>query len=271
VTLTLTLREPPAAPVLAEALGADRLAGLGAGEVERLELRHGNRPAAVGDLFAVEGTADGEVRIAGDLSAVHGIGSAMGDGRLVVEGNAGAHTGARMRGGEVVVEGDAGDWAGAAMTGGVLVVRGAAGRGLGAAYPGGRAGMRGGEIVVHGDAGPEAAAGLRRGLIAVAGRTGAHAGMRMLAGTFAALGALGDHPGAEMRRGTIVAMSAPRLLPTFAPDCVYRPPFLALVLRRLAELGAPIRDEHLGGRYRRYSGDALDLGRGEILVLEGAP
>jgi len=271
VTLALRLREPPAAPVLAPALSADRLAGLSAAEVERLELRHGNRRAAVGDLFAVSGDADGEVRIAGDLSAVQGLGSAMSAGRLVIEGDAGAHTGAQMTGGEIVVEGDAGDWTGAAMTGGLVVVRGSAGRGLGAAYPGGRAGMRGGEIVVHGDAGSEAAAGLRRGLVAVAGRTGAHAGMRMLAGTFAALGPLGDHPGAEMRRGTIVAMSAPRLLPTFAPACVYRPPFLTLVLRRLAALGAPIRAEHLDGSYRRYSGDALDLGRGEILVLEGAP
>ena len=39
MSLTLTLREAPAAPVVADALRPDALAGLSAGEVERLELR----------------------------------------------------------------------------------------------------------------------------------------------------------------------------------------------------------------------------------------
>ncbi|HEX7292702.1 MAG TPA: formylmethanofuran dehydrogenase subunit C [Conexibacter sp.] len=268
MTLTLTLREAPAAPVDARALSVDGLAGLGRAEVERVELWHGNRRAPVGELFAVAGSPSDELRLEGDLAAVHGIGVRMSAGRLVVAGNAGAHTGAQMRGGELFVEGDTGDWTGAEMSGGLVVVRGSGGSGLGAGYPGPRAGMRGGEIIVHGDAGAGPAAGLRRGLVAVVGRAGAHAGFRMLAGTFVALGAVGAHPGADMRRGTIVAMSAPRFLPTFSFACTYRPPHLALVLRRLAELGAPIRAAHLEGRYRRYSGDMLDLGRGEILVLE---
>ena len=154
------------------------------------------------------------------------------------------------------------------MRGGLLVVRGSAGRSLGGAYAGARAGMRGGEIVVHGDAGEEAGAGLRRGLIAVAGHAGGAAGLRALAGTIVAFGALGAHPGAGMRRASIVAMTAATLLPTYARACTYRPPFLRLCLRRLRTLGLPVTDEQLEGRYTRWSGDRLELGRAEILILE---
>ncbi|MCW3024363.1 MAG: formylmethanofuran dehydrogenase, subunit, partial [Conexibacter sp.] len=128
--------------------------------------------------------------------------------------------------------------------------------------------MRGGEIVVHGAAGAEAGAGLRRGLIAVAGRVGEAAGLSALAGTIVAFGALGAHPGAGMRRASIVAMTAATLLPTYARACTYRPPFVRLCLRRLRELGLPVTDDQIQGRYTRWSGDGLELGRGEILILE---
>ena len=147
-------------------------------------------------------------------------------------------------------------------------MRGSAGRRLGGAYAGARAGMRGGEILVHGDAGEEAGAGLRRGLIAVAGRVGAAAGLSALAGTIVALGALGAHPGAGMRRASIVAMTSATLLPTYAPACTYRPPFLRLCLRRLRALGLPVTDEQIEGPYTRWSGDAVELRRAEILILE---
>jgi formylmethanofuran dehydrogenase subunit C len=268
VTLTLTLREAPAAPVRAEALAPDRIAGLSGSEIERLEIWHGNQRAGVGDLFAVSGGGTDDVRIEGDLARVAGLGAGMTGGRLTLAGTAGPHVGAGMRDGELVVEGDAGDWAGAEMRGGRLVVRGSAGRRLGAAYAGERAGMRGGEILVHGDAGEEAGAGLRRGLIAVAGRAGPAAGLSALAGTIVALGALGAHPGAGMRRASIVAMTGAALLPTYARACTYRPPFLRLCLRRLRALGLPVGDEQIEGRYTRWSGDGLELRRGEILILE---
>jgi formylmethanofuran dehydrogenase subunit C len=224
VTLTLTLREAPAAPVRAEAVCPDRLAGLSRGEVERLEVRHGNRAAALADLFDVSGDGADDVRVEGDgLRRVGGLGVGMVGGRLTVAGDTGADAGA---------------------------------------------GMRGGEILVHGDAGDEAGAGLRRGVIAVAGRTGAAAGLNALAGTIVALGAVGPHPGPGMRRASIVAMTPPGLLPTYARACTYRPPFLRLFLRRLRELGLPVTDEQIDGRYTRWSGDGLELGRGEILILE---
>jgi formylmethanofuran dehydrogenase subunit C len=268
VTLTLTLREAPEAPVLADALRPDRLAGLSRGATERLELWHGNRRAALGELFAVSGAGAPDVRVEGDLVGVAGLGTGMTGGRLTIAGSAGRHVGAGMRDGELVVEGDAGDWAGAEMHGGRLIVRGSAGRRLGGAYAGSRAGMRGGEILVHGDAGEEAGAALRRGLVAVAGRVGDAAGLSALAGTIVAFGALGAHPGAGMRRASIVAMTAATPLPTYARACTYHPPFLRLCLRRLRELGLPVTDDQIEGRYTRWSGDGLELGRGEILILE---
>ncbi|HEX2103374.1 MAG TPA: formylmethanofuran dehydrogenase subunit C [Solirubrobacteraceae bacterium] len=268
MTLTLTLREAPAAPVRAEALRPDRLAGLSRSEIERLDVWHGNRPAAAGDLFDVSGAGEPDVRVEGDLTRVAALGTGMAGGRLTIAGDAGPHLGAGMQDGEILVEGDAGDWAGAEMGGGRLVVRGSAGRRLGGAYVGERAGMRGGEIVVHGDAGEEAGAGLRRGLIAVAGRAGPAAGLSALAGTIVVFGALGAHPGAGMRRASIVAMTATALLPTYVRACTYQPPFLRLCLRRLRALGLPVTAEQIDGRYTRWSGDTVELRRAEILTLE---
>jgi formylmethanofuran dehydrogenase subunit C len=267
--LTLTLREPPIVPLETEGLSPDRLAGRRRGEIEALEVWHGNRRARLADFFTISGNGDEELRIEGDLRRIKFLGAGMTAGRLTVAGDAGMHTGADMRGGELVVEGDVGDFAGVGMRGGRLVVEGSAGHDLGGAYPGERAGMRGGEILVHGDAGDQVGAGLRRGLIAVAGRVGGAAGLRMLAGTIVARGGLAAPAGAAMRRGTIVAMSQVTLLPTFALACSYRPPFLRMYLRHLRALGMPLTDEEIEGRYARWSGDGLELQRGEILILEG--
>jgi len=268
MTLALTLREAPAAPLNAAALSPDRLAGLSRSEIQRLELWHGNRRATLGELFDVSGAGEQDVRVAGDLARVAGLGTGMSGGRLTLAGSTGPHVGAGMRDGELIVKGDAGDWAGAEMRGGRLVVRGSAGRRLGGAYAGTRAGMSGGEILVHGDAGEETGAGLRRGLIAVAGRAGPATGLSALAGTIVVFGALGAHPGAGMRRASIVAMTAAKLLPTYARACTYRPPFLRLCLRRLRDLGLPVSEEQIEGRYTRWSGDGVELMRGEILFLE---
>jgi formylmethanofuran dehydrogenase subunit C len=267
--LTLTLREAPTVPLETEGLSPDRLAVRSRSEIEAFTVWHGNRRAKLADFFAVSGDGGEELRVEGDLRRVKFLGAGMTSGRLIVAGDAGMHTGADMHGGELVVEGDVGTFAGTGMRGGRLVVQGSAGHHLGGAHPGERAGMRGGEILVHGDAGDQVGAGLRRGLIAVAGRIGDAAGLRMLAGTIVALGGIGARPGAAMRRGTIVAMSQVTLLPTFAFACSYRPPFLRLYLRRLRTLGLPLTDEQIEGRYARWSGDGLELRRGEILIYEG--
>ena len=238
MTLTLTLREQPDAPLEAEVLTPGRLVG----DIAALPLWHGKERTRVGEFFEISGGGD-DVRLEGDLSRVSHVGAGMTSGRLTVAGDVGAHAGAGMRGG-------------------TLVILGSAGRGLGSGER-----MRGGEIVVHGDAGAQAGAGMRRGLIAVGGRVGEAAGLRMLAGTVVALGGAGPHAGAGMRRGSIVTTAA-EPLSTFTFSCTYRPSYLRLYLRRLRALGLPVSDEQIDGRYARWCGDGLELDRGEILILE---
>jgi formylmethanofuran dehydrogenase subunit C len=269
MSLTLTLHTAPEVPVEAEALGADTLAGLSEKDVAALPLLHGNRKAQVGDFFRVSGRANGEVRLQGDLGRVKMLGAGMKGGRLIVEGDAGAHLGAGMLGGEIVVEGDAGDWVGLEMQGGRIVVKGSAGHMVGSSHRGSRVGMLDGEIIVHGNVGNELGNTMRNGLIAVGGNSGDFTGVNMLAGTIVVLGRLGARTGASMKRGSIVSMHDAELLPTFTYACTYRPAFLRLYLTRLKGLGLRIEDAQVTGKYRRFSGDAVELNRGETLLFAG--
>jgi formylmethanofuran dehydrogenase subunit C len=249
VTLTLTQRAAPPAHVDASALSPARLDGLSEGDVAALTLRCGRERLQLGDLFDVAGRCDGELVLTGDLRLLDGIGRGMADGRIRVDGDAGAWVGAELAGGQVMVEGSAGDHVGAAL-------------------PGAGAGMTGGEIVVTGDAGEEAGAGMRRGLVAVGGRAGAGAGLRMLAGTVIALGGVGAEAGMGNKRGSIVSGALMTPLPSYAFAAKLRPPALGLQLRRLRALGMPVADALLTGRWARWSGDGLELNRGEILIFD---
>jgi formylmethanofuran dehydrogenase subunit C len=254
-------------PVEAECITPDHLAGKSASEVAALAVQHGNSPAALGEFFSVEGDAgDGEVVIEGDCSRVKWVGAGMTRGRVTVRGNVGMHLGAEMRGGEVRVEGNAGDWVGAEMRGGLIRVTGDAGHLVGAAYRGSRLGMRGGVILVGGKAGNEVGSTMRRGLIAVGGACGDFAGVSLIAGSVFLFGPCGVRPGAGMKRGTLAFLGPPpALLPSFRYACTYLPVFLALYLRRLKEWGLPVDERHLRGRWRRYCGDLVALGKGEVL------
>lgn len=268
MTLVLTLRDGLPVRLDAGAVRPDALAGLARAELAALPLRAGNRPLPLGEAFAISGDGEDDVRVVGDLRRVDRLGEAMGAGRLTLDGPAGEHVGARMSGGELVVHGAVGPYAGAEMAGGLLHVHGDAGDGLGAAYPGARAGMRGGELLVDGDAGAEAGAGLRRGLIAVAGRVGAAAGLRALAGTIVALGGAGAEAGTGMRRASLAVAGAVDVPATYAFACRLEPPALRLQLRRLHALGLPLAPRLWEGRWARFSGDRLELGRGELLVFD---
>lgn len=268
MSLSLALHTAPEVPLEAEVLSPTRLSGLGAGEVAALPVLHGNRAAALGDFFTVAGSADGDLRLHGDLSGVKLVGAGLAAGRLVIDGNVGLHLGAGMTGGEILVEGNAGDWVGPEMSGGRIVIKGDAGHAVGCAYRGSRVGMRGGEILVHGRAGNETGNALRGGLIAIGGECGDFAGVNMLNGTIVVLGELGQRSGAGMKRGTIVTMHDAHLLPTFTFACSYRPLFLPLYLRYLRRLGLPVTDAQIDGRYKRWSGDAVELNRGEVLLLD---
>jgi formylmethanofuran dehydrogenase subunit C len=268
MSLTLTLHTQPDVPVEAETIVPQRFQGMTPAQVAGAKVLYGNRQAALGDFFRLEGQPDGELRVVGDLFRVKMIGAGMTHGRIVIEGNVGMHLGAAMSGGEILVEGNAADWVGEEMSGGRIVVKGNAGHMVGSALRGESIGPRGGEIIIHGNAGNEVGSGMRRGLIAVAGNSGDFTAVNMLAGTVVVLGQLGMRTGAGMKRGTVASCRPVELLPTFAYACTYRPVALRLVLSYLRERGLTITDKQFAGRYRRWSGDGVETSRGEVLLLE---
>ena len=152
------------------------------------------------------------------------------------------------------------------MRGGRIVVKGKAGHAVGSAYRGSRVGMRGGEIIVHGSAGNEVGNTQRAGLIAIGGKCGDFAGVNMLAGTIMVFGELGIRAGAGMKRGSIVAMQGAEPLPTFSYACTYHPNYLRSYLMHLRENGMAIEESQIGGLYQRWSGDSVELNRGELLI-----
>lgn len=267
--LVLRYKGQTSLPVELEGLTPEAAATSTIAELARRPLYHGNAAAPLAEFFDLAGSAadDETLVFEGDLSGVHWIGQDMHRGVIRIEGNAGRHLGADMRGGAIYVSGSAGDWLGAEMRGGRIEVRGNCGDLAGSAYRGARRGMAGGCILIHGNAGHELGHKLRRGLIAVGGDLGDSPGFKMIAGSIFAFGRCGLRPGAGMRRGTIALFGSwPPLLPTFRPASSGRPTFLRLMLRELAAGGFPVPPHLAESEYRRYSGDFLELGKGEILV-----
>lgn len=258
-------------PIEAECITPDYLSGKSLSEIAALPVQHGNRQVPLGEFFAVEGDAgDDVIVLEGDCSRVKWVGAGMTHGSIAVHGNIGMHLGADMIGGEIQVQGQAGDWVGAEMQGGHIHVHGDAGHLVGGAYRGSAAGMRGGVILVDGRAGNEIGNAMRRGLIAIGGDTGDFTGMGLIAGSIFVFGQPGLRIGAGMKRGSIVVLGGtPALLPTFRLDCVYWPIFLQLYLRQLQRWAFAVPSQVFAGPYRRYSGDLVALGKGEILQWEG--
>jgi formylmethanofuran dehydrogenase subunit C len=270
--LVFSLRNKTSIPLEVDSIRLDEARTQSVDEVRATLVQYGNTQVPIAEFFDVSGSAadDCEIVWQGDCGHVKLIGAHMTSGRIRVEGNAGMHLGAEMTGGEIVVNGNAADWVGAEMHGGRITVHGNAGHLVGAVYRGGRRGMTGGEILVDGDAGNEIGHTMRRGTIAVGGRSGDAPGFNMIAGSLLLFGEPGIRAGAGMRRGTIAFLGAdsPPMLPTFRLACVFRPVFLRFLLLKLREKGFAIADELLDASYRRYCGDFLELGKGEILVRE---
>lgn len=273
--LTLTLRHPSTVPLEVDAIRLEEVRAQSPDDVLRTLIQRGNKQVPLGEFFTAAGSASDDETLVwqGDCSKVKLIGAHLSRGRVRVEGDAGMHLGAEMTGGEILCTGNAADWLGAEMKGGRITVLGNAGHLIGAAYRGGRQGMTGGEILVHGQGGNEIGHTLRRGLIAVAGNVGDAVGVGLIAGTIVVGGEAGIRHGAGMKRGTLVFLQpGPSLdvLPTFRPACLYQPVFLQLYWRRLAALGFPLPEGLAASRYRRYCGDLLELGKGELLVRVAA-
>jgi formylmethanofuran dehydrogenase subunit C len=270
VSLSLALHAQPSVPLEADVISPDVLNGKSGAEIERLDVLHGNERVRLAEFFTVRGSGDGRLELEGELGRIKYIGAGMSAGEIHVNGNVGAHLGAGMRGGTIVVDGNAGDWVGPEMSGGQIVIRGNAGHLTGSAFRGSPVGMTGGEIFVHGNAGNEVGHGMRNGLIAIGGDSGDFTGVNMLAGTVVVLGAPGIRTGAGMKRGTVICMKPVALLPTFAYACTYLPQFARLYLLHLQRSGMPMSADRISGRYARWSGDSVELNRGEILLYAGA-
>ncbi|MFG0332504.1 MAG: formylmethanofuran dehydrogenase subunit C [Maioricimonas sp. JB049] len=273
--MELTLTTPSQIPLEVDTITLELVRESSADAVRSTLIQRGNQQVPLGEFFDVAGSAaDDETLVwRGDCSKVKLIGNKLSGGRVLVEGNAGMHLGAEMTGGEIEVQGNASDWVGAEMHGGRIRVRGNAGHLVGAVYRGGRRGMTAGEILIHGNAGNEIGHSMRRGLIAIGGRAGDFAGVGMIAGSVLVFGEPGIRNGAGMKRGTIAffdAQRAPEVLPTFRYACTYEPVFMTLYLRQLQQRGFPVRDEWLNASWRRYCGDLLELGKGELLVRNAA-
>jgi formylmethanofuran dehydrogenase subunit C len=130
--------------------------------------------------------------------------------------------------------------------------------------------MRGGVILVEGNAGTEIGCTMRRGLIAIGGASGAFPGASMVAGTIFLFGPSGGRIGPGMKRGTIALCGRQEeLLATFQAACLYRPIFLDLYFRQLRAWNFPVADALFQGRWQRFNGDLLALGKGEILQWLG--
>lgn len=270
--LTIRLKQATSIPIEVDSIRLETIRTQTVDQIRATPVQYGNKQPTLGEFFDVSGSAaeDSHLVWEGDCAKIKLIGAGLATGRITVEGNAGMHLGAEMTGGEVLCAGNAGDWVGAEMKGGRIHVRGNAGHCVGGVYRGGRRGMTGGEILVDGNVGNELAHTMRRGLIAVRGQAGDAIGFNLLAGSIFILGNAGIRPGAGMRRGTIVLFDGkpPAMLPTFKYACTYRADFLRVYLRHLARIGFPVPDDFLHASYRRYNGDFLELGKGEILIRQ---
>jgi formylmethanofuran dehydrogenase subunit C len=269
--LTLTWKGPIGRPVDGDDLRPETL-GAPATDVARLAVPAGNSTVELGDLFRIEGDGgDGHLIFEGDLRPVRGLASGMASGRVEVRGDAGPRLGSGMLGGSIEVEGSAGTWAGAEIRGGLIRVRGDAGDLLGASLPGSRLGMRDGMILVDGDAGDDVGLAMRRGLIAVRGRAGEGVGRGMIAGSIFTFGEVGGGAGSGMKRGTLAFLGIDdsgefELSPGFEPSGTFRPHFLSIYLQKLRALGFDVPGAAFAATIRRYNGDRIERGQGEVLV-----
>jgi formylmethanofuran dehydrogenase subunit C len=258
----------PQIPIEVETLTPDAFLGKSPLEISALPAICGNQEACLGDFFAVAEDGRPDIVVEGDLQRVKMIGAGMTQGRIIVEGSAGMHLGAGMSGGSIIVNGNVADWAGAEMRGGSIHIHGNAGDVLGGAYRGGPKGMNRGVIIVDGNAGNEAGSTMRRGLMVIGGDTGNYPGAFMIAGTILVMGRLGECPGAALKRGTLIGFKPATLLSSYKYSCTYTASYVDLLLRHIASLGVEIPAPYRGGRFRRYCGDMVALGKGEILLWD---
>ena len=266
--LNLRLKSAPRAAVGGEVLSPDRLMGSLAEIASRL-VWVGNEQVELGSLFDISGTPnDGTVVLEGDLRGFGGVATRMASGSLVIRGDVGNRLGQEMQGGSILVEGSVGDWAGAEIRAGSISISGNAGHFLGAALPGSRSGMKGGWIHVKGSTGDDAGLAMRRGLIAVQGSVGENLGRGMITGSILTFDQVGPGIGLGMKRGTIglFGQGPASLSVGFEPSGSFRPHVLPILLNQLKADGFPVAPHAFSEPIRRYNGDRIERGQGELWV-----
>ena len=73
------------------------------------------------------------------------------------------------------------------------------------------------------------------------------------------------------KRGSLICLGSVEPSATYRYACIIQPVYLRLRRRRLREThGLPLTAAHLDGRFRRFSGDFSETGRGEILAWSPA-
>lgn len=263
---TLTLKAAPALRLDLRGLTPGALAALGAAEVEKLPVGHGNALVPLAEFFAVAPRSDDTLLLQGDLSRCDFIGWQMDGGTLIAEGSVGDYAGGAMKAGTLSVKGRAAELAACEMAGGTLSIEGDVGDFAAGALPGSMDGMRGGSVVIRGNAGARCGDRMRRGTVAVFGDTGDFLASRMVAGTIAVGGRTGSHGGWGMRRGSVVfAGSAPAAGPGFVPAIAEAGVFWQLLARDLALLGGVFAG--LPARaIVRHRGDLAAEGKGEWII-----
>ena len=268
MSIKLNLHTQGDVPLEMNCITPDAIKNLSQSGVEHLEVVHGNDSARLGDFFTVKGKGQEIIHIEGDAGTIKYIGAGMSRGQIHVDGDVGMHLGCGMSGGQITVNGNAGDWVGPEMSGGRIVINGDAGHMVGSAYRGQSVGILGGEIFVHGNAKNEVGSAMRRGLIVVGGNAGDFTGVNLRAGSIFVLGEMGIRAGAGMKRGSIISFNDAQILPTFEFACTYHPVFLRFYLTHIRKQGFEIDDRYINGRYDRWSGDSIELNRGELLIFK---
>lgn len=262
----LKLRAAPSERIDLASVLPGSIAPLSEYDIGRLSLSGESGRIALGDVFAISGTAGETLTIESGSERLDFIGAGLTAGTLIVEGDAGAYAGVGMKGGRIEIRGSAGAYLGSGMKAGVIAVKGNAGDYVGGLRAGEKFGMTGGTVLVGGNTGTRTGDRMRRGTIVVKGATGSATGARMVGGTIITEKGFGEEPGALLRRGTLIGPSAVRLLPTFADCGRHELLILRLIKKHLVQVlgtDVPALDQ---GAVRRFAGDLATIGKGEILL-----
>jgi formylmethanofuran dehydrogenase subunit C len=266
--VTLTITAKGSLPVDARLIQPASVLGLSRMEIEKLPLSIGNRSLLLGEICSVISDTQEEdmLIMEGETHRLTYAGFGMNGGKLIISGDVGDSVGSGMHAGEIDVLGSAGDCLGDGMQGGLIHVHGNVGDGCGGNRSGLANGMCGGMILVDQDGGREAGAGMRRGLIYISGDSGEYPGARMLAGSIFVAGKAGRGAGLGMKRGSIIAGELEQILPGFNSTGYADDEWVRIYFKLLKEQGIAVPADWLRDGFHRFSGDHLELGKGELLV-----